>query len=216
MQVRSRNGPIRRIFMAMRARHVGWLAVTLVLAGPGPAAAQAAGAPPMSPEEAEAYQMGLEMSFVCNPQRHRSMVGSESHIQRGDEALEGTAALVPTAEGTFLVLEGYDEDLAGHCLVLAWFGGALEAGEYPIRRLAMSAMEEELDEHRHSFFAWSAVRAPEESSMLVTDSGSLRIDSMNADGPSGSFDLSGFVLEGDARTEDVRWEGTFTAVERDN
>lgn len=157
--------------------------------------------------------MGLEMTFVCNPQRHRSIAGeATSSISRGDRTLDGTASYLRSAEGTFLVLEGYDEELAGHCLVLAWFGGELQPGHYPIRRLAMDAMEEELDSHQHSFFSLAAVRAPSESSLLVVESGSVDLQSVDDSGISGSFQVTGFSIEGSTRTDGVTWQGSFTAL----
>ena len=41
-------------------------------------------------------------------------------------------------------IEHYDESLEGHCIVLGWFGGDLEAGTYPIEPLAMSSLEAEV------------------------------------------------------------------------
>lgn len=186
----------------------------LLVGLPAPVLGQAAGARiEMAPAEAEAYQMGLEMTFVCNPQRHRSMAAEAvSSITRTGSPLTGTASYVRSAEGTFLVLEGYDEEMAGHCLVLAWFGGALEPGHYPIRRLAMDAMEEELDSREHSFFTLAAVRSPDESSVLVTDSGSVELSSVDDGTVAGSFDVRGFVVEGTTRTDDVTWQGSFTAL----
>jgi hypothetical protein len=140
---------------------------------------------------------------------------SSSLISRPAGALPGTATYVRSAEGTFLVLEAYDEQMAGHCMVLAWFGGDLEPGRYQIRRLAMDAMEEEAAAPVHSFFTLGAVRSPEESSVLVADSGTLSLDSIDDGTVKGSFDVTGFVIDGGARTDGVTWDGTFTALERD-
>jgi hypothetical protein len=188
----------------------------LLAALPAPSLAQTGSGPELAPAEAEAYQMGLEMTFVCNPSRHRTMTTiSSSSISRPAGTLPGTAAFLRSAEGSFLVLEGYDEQMAGHCMVLAWFGGDLEPGRYPIRRLAMDAMEEEVAAPSHSFFTLGAVRSPDESSVLVADSGTLSLDSMDSGTLKGSFDVRGFVVAGGARTDGVSWEGTFTALERD-
>jgi hypothetical protein len=178
-------------------------------------AAQGGGGPPMAPAEAEAYQMGLEMTFVCNPQRHRGLADSESLIVRDAGSLPGTAAFLRSAEGTFLVLEAYDDQAAGHCMVLAWFGGALGPGRYPIRRLGMTTMEEEVGSQGHSFFALAAVRSPEENWMLVTDSGTLEVLSMAAGAPAGTFELTGFALQGATRADGVAVRGTFSALPRD-
>ena len=177
-------------------------------------AAQAAG-PPMSPGEQEAYDMGLQMQFPCNPARHRSMPESESLIERATGSLPGTAALLRTAEGTFLVLEAYDEGQAGHCMVLAWFGGELEPGSYRIRRLSMAAMEEEMDSGDHSFFVFSAVRSPNESATFVGDSGTLEIDSMNARALTGTFELTGFTINSQERHDDIAVHGSFSALPSD-
>lgn len=181
---------------------------------PSGAAAQAAG-PPMSAAEREAYDMGLQMAFPCNPGRQATMTESESVIDRTAGPLSGTAALLRTPEGTFLVLEGYDENQAGHCMVLAWFGGELAPGRYPIRRLSMAAMEEELDSGEHSFFVFSAVRSPDESATLVSGSGSLEIQSMDSDAVTGTFELTGFTINSQERQDDVALQGSFTALTTD-
>lgn len=192
------------------------LALLAATAVPASIQAQAgAGGPALSEEEVEALQMGQELGFMCNPQRHRGMVGggSESLIQRDAGDLPGTAVFARTAEGTFLVLEGYDEAQAGHCTVLGWFGGELASGSYEIRRMSMAAMEEEVQTDRHSFFTFSAVRAPGESSVLVTESGTLEVESLDAGRLTGTFTLSGFVIESGARTDGVDMQGSFSALE---
>lgn len=188
----------------------------LLAALPASASAQAGAGTELTPSEAEAYQMGLEMTFVCNPSRHRTMTTiSSSSISRPAGDLPGTATYLRSAEGTFLVLEGYDEEMAGHCMVLAWFGGDLEPGRYQIRRLAMDVMEAEVTAASHSFFTLGAVRSPGESSVLVADSGSVSLDSIEDGTVKGSFAVTGVVVEGGARTDGVSWQGTFTALERD-
>ena len=160
--------------------------------------------------------MGLEMTFVCNPPRHRSMEAeSVSSISRPRGGLDGTATYLRSAEGTFLVLEGYDEEMAGHCMVLAWFGPDLQVGSYQIRRLAMGAMEEEVGSGRHSFFVLGAVRSPAESSMLIADSGTVELSAVDGGTVRGRFQVVGFAVEGTARTDGVEWEGSFAALERD-
>lgn len=182
---------------------------------PEAARAQAAGGPQMTPAETEAHQMSLEMSFVCNPQRHRSMPESESMIRRQAGDLPGTAAHLRTAEGTFLVLEAYDENQSGHCLVLGWFGGDVEPGSHTIRQLSMAAMENEVDTGEHSFFTFSAVRSPTESATLVTDGGSIEIVSAEQGTVVGTFQLTGFTVSSQARVDGIALEGSFTALERD-
>jgi len=136
-------------------------------------------------------------------------------IRRDAGPLEGTAAHLHSAEGTFLVLEGYNENQAGHCLVFAWFGGELEPGTYAVRRLSMSAMEEEMDSGAHSFFTFSAVRAPNESATLVAEDGSLQIEAVQGGTVSGRFELTGFTVSSQERVDGVAMEGSFTALPRD-
>jgi hypothetical protein len=175
--------------------------------------AQAGAAPALSPQEAEAQDMGLALAAFCNPARHRSMGETESVIQRDPDALDGTASFLRSAEGTFLVLEHYDESLAGHCLVLGWFGGELEPGQYRIRQLAMSTLEEEVGGEDRSFYGMAAVRTEDENSIFVTESGALEILSMASEGVTGSFSLSGLLIEGASRTDGVAWTGSFRAQE---
>jgi len=178
------------------------------------AAAQAPGSGPQLTEpELEAYQMSTQMTFVCSPQRSASLPESESVIRRARGSLEGTAAYLRSAEGTFLVLEGYNENAAGHCLVFAWFGGALQPGSYAVRQLSMGAMEQEVGAESHSFFTFSAVRAPDESATLVAQGGSLQIDSVTGGIVRGTFELRGFTVNSEERVDGVAMEGSFTAQE---
>ena len=192
---------------------VAVLAVALTL--PASARGQAAGGPQMTEPELEAYEMSTQLTFVCSPQRHASMPASESTIRRPAGPLEGTAAYLRSAEGTFLVLEGYNENAAGHCMVFAWFGGDLAPGAYEVRQLSMAAMEEEAGTDRHSFFTFSAVRAADESATLVSQGGFLRIDSVSSGAVSGSFELSGFTVNSEERVDGVRLAGAFTALAGD-
>lgn len=176
--------------------------------------AQAGGAAPaLTPQEAEAREMGVTLASFCNPARHRGMGETESVIQRSSDALAGTASYLRSAEGTFLVLEHYDESLEGHCLVLGWFGGDLEPGRYPISQLGMGALEAEVGGEERSFYGTAAVRTAEEGSTFVTESGALEIVSMPSGGVTGSFDLSGFTIEGGDRTDGIFWSGSFRAQE---
>lgn len=156
--------------------------------------------------------MGLELAVACNPRRQGLTEGSQSTIRRESDALAGTAILNRSAEGTFLSLEEYDEALEGHCLVFGWFGGDLAPGSYRISRLAYRTMEEDLASGSRSFFSWGAVRAREENSMLVAESGTLEIMTVEQGRITGSFELTGFVIDDGART-DVVWAGSFSAVE---
>jgi hypothetical protein len=179
-----------------------------------PARAQAgAQVPALTPAEAQAQDMGLTLASFCNPARHRTMGTSESVVERPSGSLEGTASFLRSAEGTFVVLERYDEELAGHCLVLGWFGGELEPGRYPIKRLAMSSLEAEVDGADLSFYAFAAVRTPDENSMFVTESGTLEIATMGGRALAGTFEMSGFVLEGGNRTDGVALHGSFSALD---
>jgi hypothetical protein len=134
-------------------------------------------------------------------------------IQRDSGQLAGTAVFFRSIEGTFLVLEEYDEDLNGHCLVLGWFGGDIEPTRYGIGRLAYDTMEEQLDAGRHSFFAMAATRASQENVIIVGESGTLDLESVGTESIEGHFDLAGFAIEGNTRGADVHWSGTFRAVE---
>ena len=166
-------------------------------------------------EESEAYQMSLELAFACSPYRHRRAEGSQSTIRRASDALSGTAIHFSSVEGTYLVLEQYDEELDGHCLVIGWFGGPLEPGRHRVGQLAMSTVEEEVEAGDHSFFSMSAIRRPQENAVLVVESGTLDIASMESGRVSGTFELSGFLVDGSGanRIADVTWAGSFLAVE---
>ena len=191
---------------------VAGLAFLASMLMPTTAFAQSDAGPTLTPEEREAQQMGLEMAIACNPRRQGLTEGSQSTIRRGPEALRGTAISSRSAQGTFLSLEEYDDALEGHCLVFGWFGGDLAPGRYRISRLAYRAMEEELASGDRSFFSWGAVRAREENSILVAESGELSILTVEPGRITGTFELTGFVVDGAART-DVVWAGSFSAVE---
>jgi hypothetical protein len=166
-------------------------------------------------EESEAYQMSLELAFACSPYRHRRADGSESTIRRDEDALSGTAVHFRSIEGAYLVLEQYDQDLNGHCLVLGWFGGPLAPGSYPVGRLAMSTVEDETTTGEHSFFAMTLIRRPGENAMLVVEAGTLDIAAMEDGTVTGTFELAGFLGDADGvnRLADASWKGSFTAVE---
>jgi len=195
----------------MTARTSLGLAVLAVAWLPTLAAAQSG--PALSPEEQEAQQMGLEMAFACSPRRHGEATGSASTIRRGADALAGTAVYFESIEGTFVALEEYDEALDGHCLVFGWWGDELAPGTYPVARLSMRAMEEEEMSGEHSFFSWAAERATGGMTMIVVESGTVTIDAIGPGSITGSFEITGFALQGDTRGETVRWAGTFNGVE---
>jgi hypothetical protein len=117
-------------------------------------------------------------------------------------------------DGAYLVLEEYDEALAGHCLVLGWFGGALAPGRHTVGRLGMSTVEEEMVAGSHSFFAMSAVRAADENSVFVVESGAIDIRTVDSDRIEGTFELAGFFADADGqnRVADAAWAGSFRAV----
>jgi hypothetical protein len=194
--------------IARRFFGLGILATSIV-----PALAAAQTGPALTADEQEAQQMGLEMAFACSPRRHGEAAGSTSTIRREADALAGTAVYFTSIEGTFVALEEYDQALDGHCLVFGWWGDELAPGTYPVARLSMRAMEDEEMSGEHSFFSWGAVRATGGMSMIVVESGSLTIDELGAGTIRGSFELTGFVLQGNARGEVVRWAGTFDGVE---
>jgi hypothetical protein len=165
-------------------------------------------------EESESYQMSMELAFACSPYRHRRADGSQSTIRRASDALPGTAVHFSSIEGTYLVLERYDQELDGHCLVIGWFGGTLEPGSHRIARLAMATVEAQAEAGDHSFFGMSAVRTPRENVIVVVESGTLEIVSKEEGRLTGTFELDGFVVEGGTdRVEDVTWAGSFVAVE---
>ena len=190
----------------------GLILVALVALVVAPSAARAQAGPPMPPEDAEAQDMSMQLAFACSPRRHNQATGSESMIERPAGQLLGTAVFFRSIEGTFLVLEEYDDQLTGHCMVLGWFGGDLQPGRFAISRLSYSAMEAEVDTGNHSFFGVSIVRRGEENSLLVTESGSLELVTVEADRITGTFDLTGFTIAGAARTDGVAWRGSFSAV----
>jgi hypothetical protein len=183
---------------------------------PAPAHPQTgAGARILTPEESEAHQMSLELAFACSPRRHNQVAGSESTIRREGGALSGTAVHFRSVDGAYLVLEEYDEALAGHCLVIGWFGGELRTGRYDIGRLAMSTVEAEIASGNHSFFSMSAVRAPSENSILVVESGTVDIAVGESGRITGTFELRGFLVDGGSSrwTGDAAWAGSFSALE---
>jgi hypothetical protein len=169
-------------------------------------------APALTREESEAQQMGLEMAFACSPRRHGLAAGSTHTIERDPAPLSGTAVYFSSIEGTFVALEEYDDQLDGHCLVFGWWGGAIAPGTYPIARLSYRALEEEEMAGEHSFFSWGAVRANNGMSMVLIESGSLTIDNFAPGSIAGSFELTGFVLEGNAKGDAMTWRGTFSGV----
>lgn len=197
-----------------RLARVAALPLAAIFATPAPGSAQ--GEPRrLTLEESEAYQMSMELLFACSPYRHRRADGSQSTIRRATDALPGTAVHFSSVEGTYLVLESYDEELNGHCLVIGWFGGPLEPGRHSVGQLAMSAIEEEIDAGDYAFYGMSMVRTAEESSVMVVAGGTLEIASMDEGRVTGSFELSGFLVDEDGanRTGDATWSGSFIAVE---
>ena len=189
-------------------------AAVLLVAGAfsTPLAAQSTG-PALTAEEQEAQMMGLEMAFACSPRRHGEAAGTTSTIRRETDALAGTAIWFRSIEGTFLALEEYDEALDGHCLVFGWWGDELAPGTYPVARLAMRAMEEEETSGEHSFYAWGAVRTTGENVMIVVESGSLTIETVEQGRFTGTFEIGGFVVQGSSKSDPVRWAGSFDGAE---
>jgi hypothetical protein len=188
--------------------------VLAVLGSPVEARAQADEPRRLTADEFESYQMGMQLIFACSPYRHRRAQGSESTIRRESDALTGTAIHFSSVEGTYLVLEQYDEELNGHCLVIGWFGGALEPGRHAVASLAMGAVEAEVDSGDYSFYSVSLVRNAEENTVLVADSGMLEITAMEDGQVTGTFTVSGFLSDsnGATRTGEATWSGSFVAV----
>lgn len=200
--------------MRSMARDVAVLALSAVFVTPPSLSGQTgAQARALTPAEAESYEMSMELAFGCSPRRHNRAAGSESMIRRDPGELSGTAVFFSGIEGAFLVLEEYDEDLNGHCLVLGWFGGDLVEGRYGIGRLAFDTMEEQLDAGSHSFFSMAAIRTSRENSIIVGESGTLDLEVVATGSIEGRFDLNGFAIEGNERRGSVHWTGTFNAVE---
>jgi hypothetical protein len=195
------------------ASRLARLTLAVALVAPASAGAQAA-ARPLTSAESEAFEMGFELAFACSPRRHNQAAGSESTIRRESDVLAGTAVHFRSVEGAYVVLEEYDESLAGHCLVLGWFGGALAPGRHTVGRLAMSTIEEEMAAGSHTFFAMSAVRAADENSVFVVESGAIDIRTVDGDRIEGTFELSGFFADanGQNRIADAAWAGSFRAV----
>ena len=100
----------------------------------------------------------------------------------------------------------------GHCRVFTWFGGPLATGSYEISQLAMGTLESQLDAQEHSFFSMAAMRNPDESPILVAESGSLDLSAVESETMTGEFNITGFLLDGPTRIDDVVWSGTFRAV----
>jgi hypothetical protein len=167
----------------------------------------------LTPADTEAQQMGLQMAIACNPRRQGELQGSESTIRRTSDALAGTAVYSRTAEGTLLSLEQYDESLEGHCLVFGWFGGAYAIGRHPVDQLSMRAMEEEQASGERSFYSWGAVRSTAENATLLVESGTVEILTVEPGRVTGTFELTGALVEGNSRTVAVTWSGSFSAVE---
>ncbi len=94
--------PVSRV-LATLAIPAAWLSPISVLAQANTET------PVVSQQEAEAHQMSLTLAVGCSPRRHNSVAGSESSIERDPEPLVGTAAFYSNIEGTFVVLEEYDE-----------------------------------------------------------------------------------------------------------
>jgi len=188
--------------------------VLAALLAPGRASAQAAAPRRLTAEEAEAYQMGMQLIFACSPYRHRRAQGSESTIRRPSDALAGTAVHFSSIEGTYLVFEQYDQELNGHCLVIGWFGGELEPGRHDLAPLAMDAVEAEIDSGDYAFYGVSLVRNATENTVLIVDSGTLDITAMENGRITGSFEVSGFLSEsnGASRVGEATWSGTFVAL----
>lgn len=195
------------------ASRIARLTLAAAFVAPASAGAQTA-ARPLTPAESEAFEMGFELAFACSPRRHNQAAGSESTIRREDDVLPGTAVHFRSVDGAYVVLEEYDEALEGHCLVLGWFGGALVPGRHTVGRLAMSTIEEEMAAGSHTFFAMSAVRATDENSVFVVESGAIDIRTVESDRIEGTFELSGFFADADGqnRVADATWAGSFRAV----
>jgi hypothetical protein len=184
-----------------------------LLSSPGCLSAQATAGSTLTREEQEAQQMGIEMAFACSPRRHGLATGSTHTIASDPAPMSGTAVYISTIEGTFVALEEYDDQLDGHCLVFGWWGDAIEPGTYPIARLSYQAMQEEEMAGEHSFFSWGAVRANNGMSMVLVESGSVTIESFAAGGIAGSFELTGFALDGNAKGNALTWSGSFRGID---
>jgi hypothetical protein len=188
----------------------------IMMSVPASLRAQARTGMQLTAEQQEAQAMGMEMSFACSPRRHNLAAGSSHTIERDASStvqMTGTAVWFRSVEGMFIALEEYDEALEGHCLVLGWFGDALEPGTRPIARLAYREIEAEEMSGEHSFFSWGAIRSASENGVLVVDSGSVTIESFASGTVAGSFELTGFMLDGEGRGIPVRWSGRFSGAE---
>jgi hypothetical protein len=77
----------------------------------------------------------------------------------------------------------------------------------------MRAMEEEQSTGQRSFYAWGAVRSNGEMSTLTVRAGTLEVLAVEPGRVTGTFEVTGFLVEGADRTADVTWSGSFGAVE---
>lgn len=188
----------------------------LAIGSPLPLAAENQAAddePKLSPQEAEAYELSQQMQFGCNPQRREKVAGSTSSIDSAPAPLSGTAAILTETEGTFLVLENYNEDGSLHCAVLTRSGGLPEPRRYEVKPFAMSTLEAEATAEHRSFFGMFALKNAAESSILVAQSGFVEIETSEPGKVTGRFQLSGFTVDGATRTDGVTRTGTFTALQ---
>jgi len=76
----------------------------------------------------------------------------------------------------------------------------------------MERLESQLDVQEHAFFSMAAMRNPDENPVLVAESGTLDLSIVESGSMTGGFDLTGFLLDGPTRIDDVVWSGTFRAV----
>ena len=89
-------------------------------------------------------------------------------------------------------------------------GGGVDDGG--ISQLAMGTLESQLDAQEHSFFSMAAMRNPDENPILVAESGSLDLSAVESETMTGEFNITGFLLDGPTRIDDVVWSGTFREV----
>jgi hypothetical protein len=57
------------------------------------------------------------------------------------------------------------------------------------------------------------VRSTGENFMILVESGSVTLATFGPGGFTGSFEIDGFMIEGDARGAELRWAGSFSGIE---
>ena len=176
-------------------------------------AEEAAVKPELNPSDAEAYEMSQSFQFGCNPRRPAQAASSESVVFMDSKELMGTASFYLEDEGMFLVLESYREDGSMHCAVFAFFGKVPGPGQYNVGKLNKSQLEAEATSDTKSIYAMFVRVDAKRRALFVVESGLVSIHPPAVEGKlKGGFELYGFTIEGEKRSDRVLLEGSFKAV----